>query len=353
MKLPPLSQAQTLVPGRRRIFIGSYGFEDRSLGWFTLQPKNKPVLKRALMVRYQQPKGTNRISEIRAALASLGVNAPVDVAYDVEAGEPFEYLFDEAISRCDVSSFDEIVVDVSSMTKFALLLVLVKLIPIAKLVRIVYSEARTYAPSRTEYQHSKEHQELLARFPSAGVRTILRAVSLSSIRMQGQPITLVAFTSFNEQLVRHLIGTLNPHRLIFINGSPPRRENAWRKTATQEIHAKLIAEYDRDNPMVDSTLKRTISTLFYEESFRELTNIHEEHGLYERIICAATGSKMQTVGLAMAKLAHPDIHIEYPTPDSYYVGGFSSGIREVHEITISNARNFANSLHQTAAILPM
>jgi hypothetical protein len=66
--------------------------------------------------------------------------------------------------------------------------------------------------------------------------------------------------------------------------------------------------------------------------------------MYERIICAATGSKMQTVGLLFTKFLHPDIQIEYPSPDSYYVKGFSKGIRRVHEIVIPNYSEFVASL---------
>lgn len=58
--------------------------------------------------------------------------------------------------------------------------------------------------------------------------------------------------------------------------------------------------------------------------------------MYKRIMVAATGSKMQTVGLFFAKTIHPDIHTEYPVPDSYFIKGMSSGIRSRYEIVISD-----------------
>ncbi len=61
-------------------------------------------------------------------------------------------------------------------------------------------------------------------------------------------------------------------------------------------------------------------------------------------ICAATGSKMQTVGLFFSKIKHPDIHIEYPTPDSYFVRGISQGVRNVHEVIIPRFSEFLRNI---------
>lgn len=115
----------------------------------------------------------------------------------------------------------------------------------------------------------------------------------------------------------------------------------WRENATQEIHKRLIEEYSNDNPIDEKGhLKRVTSTLMYDESIKCIDNIYKQFGAYERIICAATGSKMQTVGLFFSKIMHPDIHIEYPTPDSYYVKGFSDGIKKVYEIEVPNFSEF-------------
>jgi len=81
---------------------------------------------------------------------------------------------------------------------------------------------------------------------------------------------------------------------------------------------------------------KTVNTLDYRETVDQIDNIYRQYGLYERIICAATGTKMQTVGLFISKMMHPDIHIEYPTPDSYFVKGMSRGVRVVHEVVFDS-----------------
>lgn len=348
--LPELAQATKLNPQERRLFIGAYGFEDRSSGWLNLQERGE-ILTDALMFRYRRPKGKNRRNSIRKALERVGAASPIEVTYDYSARFPgnIEEIIDAEFVK-NAFDVDEIVVDISSMSKLLILLCLCKLSDYSGKVRIVYSEAEDYSPSEGQYKAEGDEMGLIATYPSQGVESIIRTKCLSSIRMQGQPVTLIAFCSFNEQLVRQMLGGLSPHRLIFINGKPPRRDYVWREYATQQIHERLIQEYAEDNPQDATTglLLNTTSTLAYKETVEELNRLYSQLGLHERIVCAATGSKMQTVGLFFYKIYHPDIHIEYPTPNSYFVEGMTQGIRTVHEICFLNFSAELRGL-QTAA----
>lgn len=348
MDLPKLKTAQKLKPNTSRLFVGAYGFEDRTLGWLKYQQSQGAILKGALMFRYNPSKGQqnnpNRLDDVRQALISIGIHAKcIEIEYNWQMPQDIENDIEDFFNT-KLESFDEVIVDISSMTKFLILICLCKLILFKGTIRIIYSEAENYSPSLKEYNRSKEDMAFLAKYPSQGVRAIARARCLSSIRMQGQLVTLITFTSFNEQLVRHLLGTMNPHRLIFINGHPLREDFAWREIATQEVHASLIKSYPSDNTIDNcGLLLNRSSTLNYIETVEIINKIYIECGSFERIICGATGSKMQTVGLFFIKMLHPDIHIEYPTPDSYYVEGLSKHIRRIHEITIANFSEFVGN----------
>ncbi len=345
MNLSELNSAQILEPNGRRLFIGAYGFEHRTLGWLEYQKSQKDIINHALMFRYNPSKGhennPNKIKEVNKALTAIGAHhQPDEIIYSWLMPQGVENDIEDYFAS-HLKNFNEVIVDVSSMTKFLILICLCKLIHFNGAVRIIYSEAEKYSPTFKDYEKSMEDMAFLAMFPSQGVRAIARARCLSSIRMQGQPITLITFTSFNEQLVRHLLGTMNPHQLVFINGHPPRPDFAWREKATQEIHKKLIEAYKSDNPIGgNGLLVNSVSTLDYKETVEIINRIYLQLGSYERIICGATGSKMQTVGLFFAKVLHPDIHIEYPTPDSYYFEGLSQGIRKIYEIEIPNFSKF-------------
>ena len=329
---PLVLKSVKLQPGVRRVYIGAYGFEDRALGWVNLQKEQSNTLTEAFVFRYVNPKGANRVVELQHQLKLLGANV-VEIEHDPHAPHNVENDTDNLFSRltCDA---DEVVLDISAMTKLLALVCLCHLSNFAGILRLVYSEPEEYAPSQEQYAQSKEEMGLVASFPSRGIQSLVRLSCLSSVRMQGQPVLLIAFASFNEQLVRHMLGTISPYRLLFINGKPPRKDFAWREHATQEIHEKILAEYLLDNPVShQGKLIRTTSTLDYRGTIREIDKIYRRYGNSERIICAATGSKMQTVGLFFSKIEHPDIHIEYPTPDSYFVTGMSIGIRSTHEVT--------------------
>jgi len=338
MRLPGISNSEKLRPNKNRLFIGAYGFEDRSLGWVGYQKEQGAILTDALLFRYKRPKGKNRITQLQKAVQILGVSTPSEVIYDY--GARFPGNVEESIAEGlapRIPFVEEVVLDISAMSKLLILICLCKLRKFTGTLRIVSSGAEFYAPTQEEYADKKEEVEIIAKYPSRGVDSIVRTRCLSSIRMQGQPVTMVAFTSFNEQLVRHMLGTINPHRLLFINGRPPREDYKWREVATQEIHKNIIEEYSNNNPTnEEGLLTRVVSTLDYRETIECLDQIYEEFGIHERIICAATGSKMQTVGLFFSKIAHPDIHIEYPTPNSYYVKGMSNGVRDISEVVIPN-----------------
>ena len=302
------------------------------------------VFKSAYIVRYENPKGKNRILDLKKILKPLGVTRPVELRYNILGNENIEQGIEENFQGM-LTEFDEIILDITALTKFLILVFLCKLENFPGTVRIIYSEAKHYAPTEKEYNSTKDKIKKAMRFPSRGFGTILRAKCLSSIRMQGQPVTLVAFTSFNEQLVRHMLGTISPHLLIFINGKPPRAEFNWREIATVSLHAKLMKEYPLENEFDNNErLLRTVSTLDYRETIEVITKIHKKYLLEERIIVAATGSKMQTVGLFFCKKMFSDIHIEYPTPDSYYIKGFSAGIRDIYELKIKEFSTFVHHL---------
>jgi hypothetical protein len=343
VKLPGLAEAERLlVSGKKRAFIGAFGFEERALGWCQLQKRRK-VLSHAFIFKYINPKGPNRIQELSEEISSLGATKINLFPYNTRNPQ----LIEQKTNKLrDLSEFDEIVVDVSAMTKVAILLVLHHLWNFPGDVRLVYSEAKDYCPSKEEYDPVKREMAASARFPSKGADKIIRLRCLNSIRMQGQPATVIAFASFNEALISQMLGSISPHRLMLINGRPPRSELAWREQATRDIHVRVLNEYASDNFSDTGDLLRTTSTLDYRQTFKALQDIYAQLGLFERIICGATGSKMQTVALALFKRIHPDIQVEYPTPDSYYVKDMTTGIRCVHEVKFKCFKEFGERLHE-------
>jgi hypothetical protein len=197
---PPV-QLATQLGDQKRLFIGAYGFEKRSLGW--LRHQLNPSLTTAIVFNYKHPKGKNKIAELRRELTRLGAKRHRDLECDVRFPYPIEDVLDVEFKDL---GYDEVVLDITAMTKLLILACLCKLSQFSRSVRVVYSEARNYSPNRQQFDAAvKKGMAVLTKFPSRGAESIVRLRCLSSIRMQGQPVTLVAFTSFNEHLVSHML----------------------------------------------------------------------------------------------------------------------------------------------------
>lgn len=342
MYLPELTSVNfDQSPDASCAFVFAMGFEDRALAIPALAANSMSV-KTVVGIKYTLPKGKNKETEA-SGLFSAATKSIIQVNYSSRKAHEFEYKI-RSLCKTSLQDFSEVIVDISAMSKFLILVLIVTLLQENKRVRVVFASAKEYAPTQDEYEKvvSKIGEEQLTAFagqPSSGISAILRSVCLSSTRMQGQPVCAVAFTSFNEELIRHSVGTLNPHRLILINGIPPKAGFSWRALATQKIHQKLINEYSDENPVSNKTglLERSVSTLNYQETLNELLKIRKLFGTYERIIYFATGSKMQAVVLALLKAAFSDVHIEYPTPDSYYFQEYSKGVGEMWGFLIDSA----------------
>ena len=345
--LPRMLIAKPLSTQTRTLFIGAFGFEARSLAWLEMQAKNDarlPNLK-ALLFRYPHSKTTKAALRAPKLLRSLGATVINSVECDHTNPRTFEEEFDQKRLLDFTSNIDEVVVDISGMTKFLMLSLLIRLSEFSGRLRIVYAEAQSYGPTEQQFIKHRDDIKIIAGFPSIGASDVCSLPSLASVRMQGQPVSLIAFLSFNEQLIRHLIGSVSPHRLIAINGLPPRSQNVWREKGTRDIHQTLIDEYAHENPFESNgRLANTVSTLEFSQTVFMLESLYAKYGFADRIIVGATGSKMQTVGLAFFKLMRPDIHIDYPMPNSYYPQGFGSGLRELWEINIPSYRAFAAEL---------
>jgi hypothetical protein len=139
--------------------------------------------------------------------------------------------------------------------------------------------------------------------------------------MQGQPTAALVFMSFNDALTQILLNTVYPGRLFLINGRPP--VHSWREEATAWIHDQVRREWEEDNPMQSSLAegvwlpKRVASTLDYRETVSLLLQLYWQLSATHRVLLAPAGSKLQAVGCFLVKALHPDIHIEYPSPEGF------------------------------------
>jgi hypothetical protein len=321
------------ISGRKkRLCILSEGFENRSLSF--IFSCNKESFEKIIICKYL-PHKKSKYNELNTFLEK-NYNYITKKEYYFDRYNPFVFEMDIQKEFENSYTYEEIIIDISVMSKYMIMQIICCLYGYKGIIRIIYTEPKAYAPTEEEFRTYNMDQSNAATLPSYGVHDVIRTPLLISTIMQKSPILLVSFLSFNEQLIRALLSECNPTHLYLINGVPPYL--GWREKALVDIHENIICDYSIDNPKDDKGLLiRKSSTLNYQETIALLAEIYREHCIKNKIILAPTGSKMQTIGCALMKLCCPDIHIEYPIPESYYIDGYSSSdIRQIHEVIIKN-----------------
>lgn len=339
-QFPIIEQVRFDVFGKSLLIL-SEGFEARSLSFIAQCSSIK--FDKILVCKYYPHKKSMQ-DELLDIIFKTQPSAIVS-EFEYNRYEPFSFESSLISELENVNSYTDVVIDISVMSKYMIMQIICALINFTGKLKIVYTEPASYAPSEEEFMSLRATQQLATTLPSYGVHDIVRTPLLTSLVMQKSPTLLVAFLSFNEQLIRALLSECSPTHLYLINGIPAA---GWREKAMLEIHAKIIDEFKWDNKFnPDGTLQRRTSSLFYFETFDLLADIYKKHCVKNRIVLAPTGSKMQALACALFKLCCSDVHIEYPTPESYYVEGYSSSqIKKIYQVSFSNLGEFIRDISE-------
>lgn len=344
-RLPPLIKAGTIVLNEGDMLIHAPGFEDRTLAVCdVLKPQRG---SRAILLDYKPFDGRNRMKAVREGLANIGIprNKQSLLSYDRFNPGDFETRLEaELRERCA----SKVVLDISTMSKLAIMLTLWSLKKVDTPVTVLYSEAEHYGPSETEFNEARNsndvHQPSLQIF--SGIHGVIRVDSLASVAMQGQPTAALVFMSFNDSLTQSLLNTVYPTRLLLINGTPP--VHSWREAATAWIHENVRKEWGDDNPtrLDGSGLpQRSVSTLDYRETVVLLMRLYWELSASYRILLAPAGSKLQAVGCCIMKALHPDIHVEYPSPQGF-LKVYSEGAGTMWQVEFGSVDDLISQLRR-------
>jgi len=339
--LPELKPIKKLHLEPGEVLISAGGFEDRVLAIPSILTKESLKEGLAIVLEYLPHDGKNRLDEAVTALRQRCAQVEIET-YDLHHPEGFDEIL---TNRLRNSKALAVCLDISGMSRLAIMIITDVLREMNLPLRIVFAEAQEYAPSQEEFKSAKkgDEQHLPTSFIHTGIHDVLHVQRLSSIRMQSNATLLIAFDSFNEALCQALINMINPSRFILINGRPPRDELRWREEATKYVHHFLRKEWNIED---DNDPVKTSSTLYYAETYELLTKLYWRFSTEHRIIIAPTGSKMQTLGSYLMRAVHEDIHVEYPAVSGFFGDKYSRGVREIWEIDFGNMGDFISNLRQ-------
>lgn len=290
----------------RDVLVTCAGFEDRALAFLERAVKTGNTAFRIVGISYLPEVAENRMSELHR-LADQARSAVNVVNYDrQEPGSSSEII------RL-ISGGRRVFIDVSGMSRLLIVQLVAAAVRHELLDRmtLVYSEAKEYPPVRAEVEASlSENRDYfrILNFISSGVLGVSVVPELSTVAMQGQPVRLIAFPSFNPAQFAAVCAEIQASSYCIINGVPPSAANQWRRDAIRMLN-NIDSIHDKE--------EFDTSTLDYRETLKLLLSLYKRHGAVEKLVISPTGSKMQSVAVGLTCGFLRDVQVIYPAPRSF------------------------------------
>ena len=329
------------------LYIGAVGFEDRAFGVLNEALRVGKKIQRIISIEYRPYNEKNRIVEYKDTLNRLALPEANTHWSIYDRYVPDEFIEDIFKIVNFIPANYNIVVDISAMSKLLIVVLLHGLRELSNRITIVYTEAETYHPipevynaKKTEWDRETENPPV---FLTTDIYNIVTTQSLSSVAMQGSPLLMVAFPTFNHRELIALVNDITPQHLILLEGRPHEGHNYWRQEAIRHLNRKIIqGSFSKDDFPPEE--KKVISTFDYKETIRLLEEIYIHYKYNRKIIVAPTGSKLQSFGIFLFKQMHPDIQIIYPVTKGF-ANEYTEGSHALWQIVVDNFANCNNVLN--------
>lgn len=300
-------------------YIGAVGFEDRALAVLNETLQLGKRFDQVVAIEYRPLDERNKKEKFEKKLDELNIpNTNVKwVIYD--RYKPEEFLKNLNLIKKTLVLASNVIVDISAMSKLLIIVLLQGLRDLDVNLTLVYAEADVYHPILERFEAEKDRYqretEVLPIFLTSNVYNIVTTTSLSTIAMQGYPLMMIAFPTFNHRELTALVNEIAPQHLILLEGRPHERHNDWRLKAIRWLNRKIIEHLANGETLPEK--EKIASTFDYKETIKILEESYQSYKYARKIVVVPTGSKFQTFGVFLFKQMHPDIQIIYPVTKKF------------------------------------
>ena len=222
-------------------------------------------------------------------------------------------------------------VDLSGMSRILIVQVVAALIRRARSApsEVLYCSANVYPPKQEQVESKlAEQTDLigLTMFLSSGVFGLTIVPELSSVAMQGQPLRVITFPSWNTTQLAAVCSEMQAYHLTIVHGIPPDPQNAWRRNAIRALNG---IERFSDQEEFD------VSTLDYRETLDLLLEIYNMYRHGAKLVISPTGSKMQSLAVGIVCAFLRDVQVAYPTPRLYAApADYTQGVGKLYRLPL-------------------
>lgn len=319
------------------LYIGVAGFEDRCFTFLEKCIEKNKIFRYIIGIKYEPVDKNNRIEYFKDLASKSTIENTFElIVYNRFNPEDFSNIIQDLKKLINLT--EDIFIDISGMSKFLIVVLLYGLREYSGNIHIVYCEADIYHPSKEEYDVKKESlpKETPPSFLTTNVYKIITTTELSSISMQGYPLLIIAFPTFNYIEMYALLNEITPQYLVLIEGKPREKHNHWRLNAVRDINSKIDIDF---KPNIKGISKKEVSTFDYTETIEILNTIYSEYKYTHKCIIAPTGSKLQTLGVLFFKQMYPEIQLVYPVTTEFSKE-YTKGCSNIWQLELKNFFEF-------------
>ena len=301
------------------------GFEDRAIEALRRAVSSGCRGFRVLCIEYAPKIEANQEKDI----ASLCAQAQATLEWLTFDRERPAGAAEQILAR--VPESHRLHVDLSGMSRILIVQVVAALIRRARSARseVLCCSAKVYPP-KPEQVESKlaERTDLtgLTMFLSSGVFGLTIVPELSSVAMQGQPLRVITFPSWNTTQLAAVSSEMQASHFTFVHGIPPDPQKAWRRNAIRALNRieRFSGQEEFD-----------VSTLDYRETLDLLLNIYNVHRHGAKLVISPTGSKMQSLAVGIVCAFLRDVQVAYPTPRLFAApADYTQGVGHLYRLPL-------------------
>lgn len=330
------------------LFLCALGFEPRCL---TLPCRLKDTgyeARRAAYFKYATNLDDNAVNlpELESHLHAIASRVEPLEADALEFPSRLRALLDLVISESSARP-PSVTLDISVTANRLLLRCMKVLLEYDICLRIIYSEAAVYHPTKEEYDKDPgrwEKEDLLGL--ERGVGDVTPSIDHPGHALDPIPDSLILFPSFKGERSKAVISFVDPslltspgNKVVWLLGIPHLEQDRWRLDAMKRINT--IGQHAR---------QIEVSTFDYKDTLRALEGLHAEMSEMHRITLSPLGSKMQALGTALFCYMHPDVRIIFSTPKEYNAVQYSKGCKEIWKIDFGSLSELRRKLDQVGML---
>ena len=346
--LEPLNPTKLGSGDQEDLFLCALGFEPRCLNLPGSLKDAGYTARRAVYFTYATNLDDNRVNlpTLESHLCTISSKVEMMGADTTDFPNKLRSLLELTMSEAQGKP-PRITLDISVTANRLLLRCVNVLLEYEVCLRIIYSEADIYHPTKAEYSEepSKWGSDDMPGL-ERGVDEVLHSIDHPGHGLDPLPDFVVLFPSFKSERSKAVVSFVDPAllaspsgKVVWLLGVPHLDEDIWRLDAMKDI-----------NEIGSTDKKYEVSTFDYKATMQILEYLHAEKSEGHTITVSPLGSKLQALGTALFCHMHPDVRVIFSTPKEYNAARYSDGCKNIWELDFGNFKKLRENLNEVGKL---